>query len=223
MLNNFTLSQLRELEGDVPGLGSFPSRLLADNYDDFIEVLYKDIDEIILLKEENPEFYQSDKSEDRLTVEIKNSLVHMGYDASHDEKVGGHADLVVRKKPYLWIGEAKIHSDYEYLWQGFQQLTTRYSTGDCNQKDGGLLIYIFGKNAKSVMKKWQIHLADKNLEECSCVPCPKRSLAFFSSHVHDCSGEMFRVRHMPIALYFSPQDKSGLNRKNRSTNQSKLS
>ncbi len=214
-IDNLSLHQLQELEKDIPGLAGFPSRILVKNYDEFINILYRDIDTIIFDTEENPELYQSDQQEDRLTVEIKRQLRRMGYDASHDSKVGGHADLVVRKAEYLWIGEAKIHRSYDYLWQGFQQLTTRYSTGDCNQKDGGLLIYIFKKNLKAIMQKWQEHLLSKNLPDYSLKLCQVRPSAFFSIHTHDRSGEPFRVRHMPIMLYFEPQDKSGMNRKNK--------
>jgi hypothetical protein len=214
-LGNLSLNTLQKYEKFMPELGGFISRLLVRNYDEFIEVLYKSIDNIIFRMQESPKLYQSDKQEDRLTVEIKNQLICMGYDASHDTKVGGHVDLVVRKAEYLWIGEAKIHRDYEYLWQGFQQLNTRYSTGDCNQKDGGLLIYIFANNSKGIMQKWQEHLLCKNLPNYRFELCKTRPLTFFSFHTHEKSGEAFRIRHMPIMLYFKPEDKSGIARKNR--------
>ncbi|MEH2278671.1 MAG: hypothetical protein V7K40_28780 [Nostoc sp.] len=212
-IENLSLLELQKYEANIPELSGFISRILTKTYDDFIEVLYKDIDTVIFAKEENPELYQSDKKEDRLTVEIMQQLRRMGYQASHDTKIGGHADIVVRKKEYIWIGEAKIHKDYEYLWQGFQQLNTRYSTGDCNQKDGGLLIYIFVQNTKSVMEKWQEYLSAKNLNNYAYFFCRNRSLAFFSTHIHERSGQLFTVRHMPIILHFSPKDKSAMRAK----------
>jgi hypothetical protein len=214
-IGDLSLKELQELEKHMPELANFPSRLLVKNYAEFIKVLYEDIDRIIFEMQEDPGLYKSDKQEDRLTVEIKRQLSQMGYNASHDTKVGGHVDLVVRKAEYLWLGEAKVHSSYEYLWQGFQQLTTRYSTGDCNQKDGGLLIYIFANNSKTIMQKWQEYLLYKNLPNYSFEVCKIRPLAFFSSHKHEKSGESFRVKHMPIMLYFEPQDKSGITRKNK--------
>lgn len=206
---SFSLRNLKDLGELVPELGDFLRRYNPEDYDEFIENLYIDIDQIIKRIQENPEVRQYD-SEDRLTVDIKDMLSSMGYKASHDEKIGGHADLVVRKKDYVWIGEAKKHNDYPWLWKGFNQLTTRYTTGDTNQNNGGLLIYVFRKNANLVMTKWQEFLTTQNLPDYRWEPCKKRELAFFSNHTHDKSGLPFRVRHMPILLYFSPQDRKDI-------------
>lgn len=212
-IDSYNLRQLQELEQHIPELAGFPSRILAETYDDFIKVLYLSIDKIIYQIQENPELRQND-SEDRLTVDVRDQLRCLGYDASHDSKIGGHTDLSVRKGIFLWIGEAKIHSSYDYLWEGFLQLSTRYSTGDSNQKDGGLLIYIRNKDAASVVQKWKEYLKEKNLVSYSCKPCELRSPSFFSTHKHERSGQIFQVRHMPVILYFAPQDKSGRSSKN---------
>jgi hypothetical protein len=204
-IEKLNLRQLKELEDNIPILGNLVSRVLANTYEEFIKVLYKDIDNIISILEENPEL-RKDDSEDRLTIEIISNLRCQGYDASHEQKHGGHTDILVKKNNYIWIGEAKIHSSYDYLWQGFQQLTTRYSTGNDNQKDGGLLIYIKNKNAKSIMDKWKDFLKDKSLPEYKCIPCSQKQLAFFSEHIHEKSGLPFRVRHIPVLLYFNPKD-----------------
>lgn len=211
-MDSLNLRQLQELEKKIPLLAGFPSRVLADTYDEFIDILYKDIDRIIYQIEENSELRQDDK-EDRLTIDIKNQLCIIGYNASHDLKIGGHADLVVKKDEFIWIGEAKIHSSYHYLWEGFQQLNTRYSTGDSNQKDGGIFIYIFRKNAMNVIEKWKEHLRKQNLPDYSYTQCKIRDLCFFSVHKHEKSGCPFQIRHMPVMLYFNPKDKSGRARK----------
>jgi hypothetical protein len=207
-IEDFSLKELQDLESHIPELSGFISRVLAKTYDEFIDVFYADIDTIINQIQKNPELRKND-SEDRLTIEIEGLLNTMGYDASHDEKVGGHADLLVKKKTFLWIGEAKIHKSYSYLWQGFNQLTTRYSTGDSSyQKDGGIIIYIrCHRDTKSIMKRWEQELSKKGLEDYSSMECKKRSLSFFSTHKHQRSGEAFRVRHMPVMLYFQPQDR----------------
>jgi len=203
---DLTLRQLKIYEPFVPGLARFPSRLLADTYDKFIDQLYTDIDKIISLLEENPQFYQDDP-EDKITLEIKNHLLTMGYDASHEARMGGHVDLAVRKNDYLWIGEAKIHSSYPYLFTGFQQLSTRYSNVNSNQKDGGLLIYIRQANAKSVMDRWKAYLESQELQNYMSSPCQKKDLAFFSTHTHERSGQSFKVRHICISFYFNPLDR----------------
>jgi len=199
------LDNLKTIGKIYPSFGDFLDRTLADNYDDFVKVLYKDIDNIIFSIEENPEHVQDD-SEDRLTIEIRRSLKHMGYSATHDEKCGGHTDLLVRKGTFVWIGEAKIHKDYAWLLKGFQQLCTRYSTGDSNQRNGGIIIYIFVENAKSVMDKWKEHLSNQDIPEFKTDICNKREISFISTHCHTRSGLPFIVRHMPVILSFKPKD-----------------
>jgi hypothetical protein len=203
-----SLRYLQGFEDLMPALANFPSRLLAITYDDFIKILYEDIDTIIFQLQENPELLQHD-TEDRMTISIVNGLRCMGYIASHESKIGGHADLSVKKDKFTWIGEAKIHHNYDYLWEGFQQLTTRYSIGDSNQRDGGLLIYIRGKDANQVIQRWQEHLVSKQLPAYSTFQCTMRDASFFSIHKHERSGCEFQVRHMPVMLYFKPKDKSG--------------
>ncbi|MEQ9234453.1 HEAT repeat domain-containing protein [Coleofasciculus sp. E2-BRE-01] len=180
--------------------------------DNFIENFYKYLDKVISKIQENPELRQNDK-EDRLTIEIVNQLGCLDYNVSHDTKIGGHVDITVRKNGFLWLGEAKIYRDNNYLWEGFLQLTTRYSSGDSNQEHGGLLIYIRDEDARSIMEKWQNYLLGKNLPDYSFRPCKIRSLAFISTHRHERSGQPFHVRHIPVMLHFAPNDKSGRSRK----------
>ena len=202
-----SLKNLNDFSDDVPGIGNFANRMLAETYEKFISVLYDDIDKIVARMEENPEL-RKDDGEDRLTIEIINQLCAMGYDASHETKIGGHADLVVKNqtKGWIWIGEAKIHNGYAWLLKGFNQLTTRYSTGNDNNCQGGLLIYIRNIDAKNVMNKWQTHLKE-NIEGIKIMPCPNNSLSFYSTHNHQRTGLEFKVRHIPLVLSFKPQDK----------------
>lgn len=207
-IGDYSLNDLKVLAPHIPGIGNFINRLLADSYEDFIEALRIDIDEIVSKLQENPELLSED-GEDRLTSEIKRSLTHMGYKATHDEKIGGHSDLAVRgQKNYLWIGEAKIHSSYDYLYQGFQQLTTRYSTGDVNQDQGGMLIYIRNRDANAVVTNWRQHLRDKTLDSFEESDCKHRpNFAFITKHNHSRSGTPFTVRHIGVILGFDPQDR----------------
>lgn len=208
-IDDFTIAQLRAMAPVIPGVGTFFDRLLANNYKDFVDVLYKDIDAVIEGFQENPELLKED-GEDRLTSEIKRGLKLLGYAATHDEKIGGHSDLVVRGKKagFLWIGEAKIHGSYDYLYQGFQQLTTRYSTGDSNQDCGGMLIYIKNNDAKGVVVNWRAHLKAKALDDYSESDCQDRpNFVFYSTHKHERSGAPFRVKHIGIILGFDPKDR----------------
>ncbi|WP_052915367.1 hypothetical protein [Pseudomonas brassicacearum] len=208
-LDSLTIAQLRIMAPIIPGVGLFFDRLLANTYEDFVNVLYKDLDAVLGGFQENPELLKKD-GEDRLTIEIKRALRLLGYVATHDEKIGGHSDLVVRGKKdgFLWIGEAKIHSDYDYLYKGFQQLTTRYSTGDANQDCGGMLIYIKNNDAASVMAAWKAYLAKQPLENYTDAVCNERpNFVFFSVHKHDRSGTPFKVKHIGVILGFDPKDR----------------
>ncbi|MEO1187037.1 MAG: hypothetical protein AAFX46_21225, partial [Cyanobacteria bacterium J06636_27] len=49
-IENLSLRELQNLEQFIPGLGRFPSRFIATDYNKFIEILYDDIDEIIYLR-----------------------------------------------------------------------------------------------------------------------------------------------------------------------------
>jgi len=204
-IENLSLSQLKKFGKHFLGIGNFPSRILVKNYGEFIQVLYQDIDDIVFNIQKNPELRQLDE-EDRLNIDIVNMLTCLGYNASHDQKIGGHTDISVTKNLYLWIGEAKIYRGPEYLWKGFQQLNTRYSTGDSNQNHGGLLIYIKQPKAKSLIDKWKVKLVDEKLEGYSYSSCPNRELDFYSNHIHERSGLIFTIKHIPIILHFSPQD-----------------
>ncbi|WLH14485.1 hypothetical protein PSH58_09305 [Pseudomonas hefeiensis] len=208
-LDNLTIAQLRAMGPIIPGVELFFNRLLANTYEDFVKVFYKDLDAVLGGFQENPELLKKD-GEDRLNTEIKRALRLLGYIATHDEKIGGHSDLVVRGKKdnFLWIGEAKIHAGYDYLYKGFQQLTTRYSTGDVNQDCGGMLIYIKNNDAASVMAAWRAHLASQALEGYIEAACNERpNFVFYSVHKHDRSGTPFKVKHIGVILGFDPKDK----------------
>lgn len=204
-MEHLSLGEMKNLGEINPILANFAARLLVKTYDEFIEILYKDIDDIISRIQENPELRQND-SEDRITIDIVNQLHVMGYNASHDSKIGGHTDISVKKSNFLWIGEAKIYYDYGWLWKEFLQLVTRYSTGDSTQKDGGILVYIKVPNTKKIMENWKKFLLEKNLSEYSEKTCHLKDLSFFSQHTHEKSGMLFQIRHMPVMLYFNPQD-----------------
>lgn len=208
-LDNMTLGQLRVMgeEFGIPGLTRLIRRQTASNYSQFVDALYLDMDEIIAIIQENPELRKDDE-ENRLTIDIVNMLRTMGYQASHDMKIGGHTDISVRgKNNYLWIGEAKIHGAYDELLDGFKQLCTRYSTGDTRQNCGGMIIYIRNIKAAAVVTEWRSRLSEEKLENYTAQECPALAdMAFYSSHIHERSGMPFHVRHVGVILRFDPKD-----------------
>jgi len=208
---NLGAMSLEELQGFGqvrPEWALFANRLLVGSYEDFVRILYIDIDQSLAKIEEDPDVRSKD-GEDRLTAELIGMLCSRMYDASHDEKIGGHSDIVVRHAAgYIWVGEAKIHSDYAYLEKGFNQLTTRYSPGTPNADQGALIAYVRVADCAGVLSTWRERLQKLGLPEYSEAECPARGkLAFFSTHKHEGSGRPVRVRHIVVKQYFSPKDK----------------
>jgi len=151
--------------------------------------------------------HRQHKNEDLLTTDIVTSLKDMGFQASHDTDVGGHCDIVIEgREDFLWLGEAKTHSSYDWLYKGFQQLSTRYSGGMPGQEAGGLIIYCYNKKVLEMMRDWQTHLIERR-DDVKISSCALSKLAFRSTHAHDASGLPYMIRHMPVPLYFEPQDK----------------
>lgn len=182
-------------------------------YDEFVERLYDDLDEVIYSLQRNPELLQGDV-EDRITLDLLRPLRHLGYSAEHDSKTGGHVDLTVGYGTFTWIGEAKKDGNFA---EGFLQLMTRYRPGSGNfaHNAGGLLFYLIKSNdAKGELEKWMEELKGEAL---SCAQCKKNVLAFFSEHKLAGSGTTFRVRTMAVSLYHQPMDKSGRTTRARRT------
>lgn len=208
-LLNMTLGNLQDVAAalGVPGLPNLIKRHTLTTYQEFVDVLYNDINEIVAILQENPELRKEDE-EDRLTIEIVGMLKTMGYNADHERKVGGHTDISVRgRSNFLWIGEAKIHSSYGYLFEGFQQLCTRYAVGDVNQNCGGLLIYIRNRDASNVISTWKERITGHNLEDLVREDCAERpNMVFYTTHKLDRSGQKFYVKHIGISLHFDPKD-----------------
>lgn len=207
-LDTMTLGQLESQDLD-PNLALLAARLLATTYPRFIEVLYKDLDQSVTYLEETRNLRQED-GEDHLTADLIGQLQARGYDASHDQMIGGHVDIAVRhKRGFLWLGEAKIHSDYEYLWKGFNQLCGRYAPGTPGTLEGGLIIYVRNKDCAAVVAQWRKRIAEKALPDYAESECDARpGLAFFTTHKHTDSGLTMRVRHVAVVQHWDPPDRA---------------
>lgn len=206
--DNMTMAQFKAFAHAIPGGESALSFLTCNSYDSFIENLYKAIDKVVRRLEDSRHLMQND-CEDRINIEIINTLSCMGYTALHDPQLGGHCDLYVAYKDYQWIGEAKIYKDYNYLNDGFLQLSTRYTTGTKDQSQGGLIIYIKSRDAATIMQNWKIRFEELNRDSSiSFEDDAKKSIGFFSCHKHKTSGDLYKTRHIPVLLYFKPEDRS---------------
>lgn len=147
-------------------------------------------------------------SEDAITLEICEMLTMAGFQAAHDEDVGGHCDIVIKGRDlFLWLAEAKKHDGYGWLDKGFQQLSTRYSTGTIGQDQAEVLVYCYTIDAKAMLAKWRKELEARNTEVKTYDSPSGNPLVFHSVHKHPASGLDFHVRHKAIALYWNPKDK----------------
>jgi hypothetical protein len=208
-LDSLTVAELQELDDINPELALVGRRLLAASrgYDEWVDVLELDLLACVRMLEEDPQVREKD-GEDRLTAELITMLRSRSYDASHDEKVGGHSDIVIRHaKGFLWLGEAKIHKDYEYLMQGFNQLCTRYSRGTPEADRGGLIIYARVKNVGAMIAEWRTRLSSSGVAKFRHEDCTLRQqIGFRSTHEHDSSGRDYKVWHVGVVLHFDPKD-----------------
>lgn len=184
-------------------------RFAAHDYDSFVNAIESDLEGLIRTMEEGASLRAKD-GEDRLTDELILGLRAMGYQASHDTYINGHSDIVVasRFNSFTWIGEAKIHDSYQWLFDGFCQLATRYSIGSYDGCRGGLIIYIRNVDAHSVVRKWREELVTKSVDAFEGISISQddaaNPLRFESTHKHTKSGLDYRVRHFGVVMHFSP-------------------
>jgi hypothetical protein len=174
------------------------------SYEEFVDQLYDDIDQLIYSMQAGREVRQKD-SEDRLSAEVLFGLRLHGYEAIADSKTGGHVDLSVKMGEFSWIGEAKKDGNFH---EGFLQLTTRYvpASGNFAHNQGGLIFYLIATpDARAKLDTWRDDLTSKSH---TCLDCKRNQLAFYSDHKLESSGTNFKVRTMGVALYHKPKDKS---------------
>lgn len=206
-----TLRDLKDRATKTPEkvfLGLTDLSNVSDPYAKFVELVDMAIDWIAQDLARNPELRQG-LSEDQLTVQLVLSLKSMSFDASHEMKVGGHCDILIEARDeMLWLGEAKKikKTNNAWLYKGFEQLNSRYSTGALNQDSGGIIIYCFAPRIDQIMSSWKKYLTRK-FADLTTSPCAINPFAFRSEHVHMRMGRRFKVRHTPISLHFEPKDR----------------
>ncbi|WP_299870245.1 hypothetical protein [uncultured Roseobacter sp.] len=149
--------------------------------------------------------YQS-QSEDQITIHIVLNLKSMGFVAvAHDVQFGGHCDIAVEgADEFLWLAEAKVHRDYNWLIDGTKQLLTRYATGSYGQDAADVLVYYFGQNARNFMEEWHARMA-KEYPDAQVAWCCEKPEDFRTVHMHRSSGAEFHLRHKVIPLFFKPE------------------
>lgn len=184
----------------------FLRRRAPESRQEFISQLYLDIRQI--LNTIQKQAHHLLKREEWLRDQVRNNLGSRGYNVASEEDHRGHTDLLVRNSDIdvTWIGEAKVHSDYDYLKSGMEQLHTRYSVGV--EGECGLVIFLFSKNAKLMVERWKEAITTSGI--CGYVPPfvdDKQPFDFTSKHNHH-SGAVLETRHFICYVYYEPQEPS---------------
>lgn len=157
----------------------------------------------------NPKLQQN-KKEDELTEFVIAYMLGLGFDARLDSMVGGHCDMVVTfNGDYKWLAEAKINTCNSWVWQGYQQLATRYQPGDPNSRCGGMLIYCFKPDTVSQMVDWKTYMEsqDPTVVFPSGQHLPIAGI-FYSRHVSTRTGLDQTVAHFAVPLNWAPANKA---------------
>ncbi len=193
----------------------------STNYEIWVDKIYKDLDTAISRLTDSAALYLS-LDETALTGILSMQMQAM-YQASTETFRNGNADLSIEHNSFRWIGEAKIipssaKTNLDYLNEGFLQLSTRYSKGQGNATQGGMLIYIKPnsncKGEQGVMQDWGNYLlAEYKSSDIGINNCNLKAGCFYSEHNHETAERKYKIRHMPIVLHHKPQDKSGRNAK----------
>lgn len=201
-----TLAEVRAFF-DGTAHGAATDFAFAQNHDARLKAVQKGVD-FACAELENSSSKKQGLGEDAITLEICSMLRMAGFQASHDKYNNGHCDIIVDgKDTFVWLAEAKEHSNYAWLDKGFQQLTTRYSTGTVGQDHGDLLVYCYNADAKAMLEKWREELIERNAQVKTQQAACGNPLLFCSTNKHTKSGLEFHVRHKIIVLHWDPKDK----------------
>ncbi|MBP0588703.1 hypothetical protein J8I87_03015 [Paraburkholderia sp. LEh10] len=183
-------------------------RVTTETYEEFVELLYEDLDQILGDLEDRKKYF-AEASEDQISDAIISDLKRFGYSAHHDKDTNGHVDITVEcrhKQGFSWLGEAKLDRGPKYCFGGLEQLTTRYSTARKNADRGGMLIYNRDyDNANNRMQQWADHLTNDHGIACDMNDAGRPGLAFSTAEAHKGTGLPYYIRHMFLHLHHDPQ------------------
>ncbi|WP_148230107.1 hypothetical protein [Marivirga tractuosa] len=208
-MSSITLKEFNSLASTDYRLRLQHERMTVENYDDFVSALYNDLDWCINEVQKKAEYLQPDvNGEDRVSSYLQVALNAMFYSAEAKFVKGGNTDLTISSlnNQYKWIGEAKLVQgvNNRHVWGGFLQLVERYTSGE--DPNGGILLYIYCPDAKSIMESYREYTMTKNEYHFLYENCKKKKIGtFYTIHKHTSSGENFKTRYIPVILHNSPK------------------
>jgi hypothetical protein len=146
--------------------------------------------------------YLKDLGEDALTTVLQLALDNLMLNCSA-AVVNGNVDMVVEYRGYKWLGEAKIAADAQKIFHGYNQLTSRYATGQPNQTSGGMLLYCKHERADVIMNGWRAIMEGAVPGAVADGPTP---LSFRSVDARNGAGQPFQIVHLAFPLYHVPEE-----------------
>ncbi|WP_249213829.1 hypothetical protein [Tatumella sp. JGM130] len=166
------------------------------------------VDASVSMAESRNHLKYEDTSEDAysdILLHILNRYSVFGLKVSRESNNGGHCDIIIELDSNKWLGEAKKATDYQWVYDGFTQLMTRYSISGANSKSGGLILYCGQKKVNNFMSKWMMELKSRssNISKEECFDNDHNIK--ITTHNHGVSGNDYRVIHIPIYLNYSPE------------------
>lgn len=174
------------------------------SYSEFTKFIRMSLDRAIKLAEA-ANMVKSDSwenlHEDQISQHFVTFFLSRGVKASHDSFNRGHPDICIEHATYKWIVEAKKDNSNSYLMDGYEQLTTRYTTGAEGESTGCLLIYCIRPKVAQNLSSWMDYLeARKNIKSKDKL----NSLEFHTVEQHSVSGTDFTTWHIPVSFYLNP-------------------
>ena len=190
-------------------LNEFFDKNLPPDAETFVKRLYSDIHIAIAELEELAHELQGD-GETKLRSFLRTFLRGRGYKVTAEADHRGHTDLLVKSEHLglTWIGETKKYDSggYVTLSKGLKQLHSRYMKG--RDRDCGLIVFVFRKNAARVVQRWKSKIEDEEL--CNLLETPRDDsnfpLSFWTDHRHEGAGLRIRVKHIFATLFHQPED-----------------
>lgn len=201
-----TIAQLKQRAATCPVRALSLQILLWDfdppGYDAWVEHIERALlHQVNLIAEKK--HYLNSLSEDALSTVVQIALDNLVLDCSATV-VNGNVDVVIAFGGYKWLGEAKIASDNTKIFHGYQQLTTRYATGQPGQTAGGMLLYCKDERADGILNSWRAAL-DVAIPGSQIVDGPV-PLSFRSIDTRNGAGQVLKIVHLAFPLFHLPEE-----------------
>lgn len=217
---NYTLGDLEYFSNSPRYSTSFARIKVSEGqctYEEFLDLLYTDLSRIFDSISETAHKRQKD-DEDRITTDILIPMKQLGWKAYHEANNNGKVDITIDSGFYKWLGEAKIDHSVQNLLKGFKQLFDRYTTGvnyssiysrGENATECGILFYVKNNdNYQNLKTKWKESIEKYCTTEGYKVEFEDENEIYtYSTHKHPKSGLYFRIKYLPLLLYFNPKDR----------------